>query len=131
MDYVSIVQKKIDAFFSKKSSEKKRSLKLIISFSEKYPGKLRYELWSTNNEFIENVSLKNILNLNVGELAILSIKGVTAEKMEQSIKKWFEKQADQLGIKKEQMAGLLKLNGEYALLKDRMYLKELSINEII
>ena len=131
MDKVEFFQKKVDTFLSKESAEKKRSLKLIISFSAMGTGYLGYQLFSQTDEFIENTNLKDILNISFLERSAIKLKGITEEIIHEAIKKWLANKAVEMGIKKEQLQGMLKLNGEYALLNNKTYLKELKINEII
>jgi hypothetical protein len=126
MDKVKFFQDKLNTFFAKNSAIQKRSLKLILSFGESEC--LKCELWSSNNEFIEYIKFKDILNLSFVEKMV---SGTTDELIEENLIKWFKKTAEQNNMALQEVGGLLKSNGEYVILKNRSHFKELKINEII
>lgn len=125
MDKYTIIEEKIGNFFIKKAKEYGgliENYKLIIS----YDGKLRYELYGTNNAFHGYRKLDEILDLNLIEKL-----AVSNQTIENTLLNAITKIAMENDARDKQIQLMLLPTQKYSALKTRMKIKDINLKEIL
>lgn len=122
-NYELLIQEKLDTFFKKKATELNLSIDNLGLMIANSPG-LTYNLYN-DKKHIDHERLSNILNIGALQMIVAKVK------VESMINNAISKIAAEEGCDKKDIQLLLKSNKTYFALKNRTFLKQIKLNEIL